>query len=153
MKTFFSIAAVLLVLLLGSVWWSKSSEKMDPDTISITGIHWHPKLEVYVNGEKQKIPPNIGIGPQYVLLPNFDRKMGMTAIHTHADVTQGIIHLEFNSAVHKNDIKLSRFFEIWGKDFRDFGKNAVMTVNGIGSAEFENYIMRDKDKIILRYSN
>jgi len=46
---------------------------------------------------------------------------------------------------------LENFFRNWGKDMRSFGANMRMTVNGVENTEFENYMMRDGDKIELRY--
>ena len=51
----------------------------------------------------------------------------------------------------KDDVKLGNFFRIWGKDIRSFGDGMTMTVNGEANTEFDNYQMRDKDKIELRY--
>lgn len=79
---------------------SQNSTKKSPDipdnqVAAREGIHWHPKLTITIKGEKQTIPANIGIGPQYQSNPLFDSSMGMTAIHTHEDAKDGIIHLEF----------------------------------------------------------
>ena len=111
----------------------------ESDIISKAGFHWHPKLAIYVKGEKQEIPTNIGIGAVH------------QQIHTHEDATEGVIHLEFQGLVRKQDIVLSQFFKNWGKDINSFGANIKMTVNGKENTEFENYIMQDKDKIELRY--
>ena len=75
----------------------------------------------------------------------------MHPIHTH-DST-GMLHLEFNEP---RDVKLSEFFEIWGKRFDsqcilencngDQG-TVKMRVDGQESTEFGNYMMRDGDQI------
>src|SRR3989344_3068163 len=140
MKNFLAIVALVVVLLIGGVWWSKSLQSKDPDLLSRNGLHWHPELAIYVKGEKQALPTNIGISP-----------LGMTPIHTHDDATLGIIHLEFSGLVRKEDITLGQFFTNWGKDMNSFGTNAKMTVNGVENIELENYVMRDKDKIVLTY--
>ncbi len=130
----------------GSIWWSKSMQSKDPDVISQNGLHWHPIVEVYVKGEKQAIPSNIGIGGQYSSQP-----MGMAPVHTHDDAVEGIVHLEFGDMVRKDDITLGRFLESWGKDINSFGSNVAMKVNGAENTELENYQMQDGDKIELRY--
>ena len=137
---------VIAVFFGGSIWWSRSMQSKDPDMISREGLHWHPILEVYVNGEKQVIPANIGIGGQYSSLP-----MGMSPIHTHDDAVDGVVHLEFSGLVRKDDITLGKFIENWGKDINSFGSDVKMTVNGAENVELGNYVMRDGDKIELRY--
>lgn len=137
---------ILAVLLGGSVWWFQSMQSKNPDVISRNGLHWHPVLEIYVKDEKQVIPANIGIGGQYSAFP-----MGMAPVHTHEDAKDGIVHLEFNGMVRENDIILGKFFESWKKDINFFGSKVKMTVNGIENMEFANYIMRDGDRIELKY--
>src|SRR3989344_3325474 len=129
---------VIAVFFGGSIWWSRSMQSKDPDMISREGLHWHPILEVYVNGEKQVIPANIGIGGQYSSLP-----MGMSPIHTHDDAVDGVVHLEFSGLVRKDDITLGKFIENWGKDINSFGSDVKMTVNGAENVELGNYVMRD----------
>jgi hypothetical protein len=136
----------IVFLFAGSIWWSKSMQSKDPDVISRNGLHWHPILDVYVKGEKQAIPPNIGIGAQYSSSP-----MGMAPVHTHDDAVDGVVHLEFGGVVRKSDITLGKFLESWGKDINSFGSTLVMKVNGVKNAELENYQMKDGDKIELRY--
>ena len=145
MKNFFTIAILLIVLLGGSVWWSKSMQSDKPYDVTSTcvshgglGMHIHPTLKIIVNGEEQPIPANIGI-------PN---AACMRPVHTH-DAT-GMIHIE---SVEIRDFPLKDFFSVWGKDFRDFGTEVSMTINGVENTDFENYIIRDKDEIVLTYTN
>ncbi|HEY4514096.1 MAG TPA: hypothetical protein VJH69_02120, partial [Candidatus Paceibacterota bacterium] len=108
--------------------------------VSASGIHWHPQLEIYFRGEKQEIPANIGLGAVH------------QPMHTHAeDSARGIIHLEFGSIVREDDLRLGRFFSVWGKEMRSLGANMKMSVNGKENTEYEEYIMRDQDKVELRY--
>lgn len=150
MKTILIISVAAALLLMGGVWWSNSLQSSDPDTIAVRGVHWHPHIEIYVKGEKQEIPANIGIGMQYAGTPTFDQNMRMTAMHTHEP--DGIIHLEFPARVTREDTKLKNFFAIWGKDMMsDFGMLTKMTVNDKENAELGEYEMKDSDKIELRY--
>lgn len=146
MKNLFIGMMGLLILIIG-VRWSKSPRSHDSDIIAETGLHSHPILEIYVNEERQIIPANIGIGPQYSSLP-----MGMSPVHTHDDAIDGVIHLEFSGTVRKNDIRLEKLFRNWGRDIDSFGSNKKMIVNGVENTEFGNYIMKDRDKIELRYN-
>lgn len=137
MKNIFIIGVIAVLLLLGGSWWTKSSQSKDSNVIATGGIHWHPQLEIYMKGVKQDIPANVGIGAVH------------QPIHTHDDMP--VLHLEFSGRVTKDDVKLGNFFRIWGKDMRSFGANMTMTVNGEANTEFENYSMRDKDRIIINF--
>ena len=137
MRNTLIIFAVLVLLFGGSIWWSKSLQKSDPNIISRNGLHWHPELTIYVKGEKIEIPQNLGLGT--VHLP----------VHTHEDLP--IIHLEFQNLVRKQDITLGQFFKSWGKDINSLGINVNMTVNGVENTELDNYEMKDGDKIELKY--
>jgi len=68
--------------------------------------------------------------------------------------------MEMEGLVTKDETRLGNFFEIWGKDFskeQSFDKKngadgkVKMLVNGKESSKFENYEMRDGDKIEIRY--
>lgn len=140
MKKALIIIAVAVLLLVGGTWWSKSLQTKDADLISTNGIHWHAELAIYVKGEKLPIPANIGLGAVH------------NPIHTHdEDAAAGIIHLEFAGLVRKSDTALGEFFKSWNKDIRVFGANMKMTVNGAENTEYENYQMKDGDKIELIY--
>lgn len=125
-------------------------QSVDTDVVSKGGMHSHPELAIFVQGERMEIPENIGIGPMHAGMPGYDASMQMAAMHTHD--ASGVIHLEFmQGPVRKDDVMLGQFFSMWGKDMRSFGGNMRMTVNGEPNTEFENYMMRDGDKIELHY--
>ena len=150
MKTILVAVGMALVLLIGGVLWSQNLQVSDSTVLSRGGIHWHPTLAIYVKEVKQAIPANLGIGAQYAGAPGYDPQMQMAAVHTHDDMP--IIHLEFmGGPVHIQDATLGQFFKMWGKDMRSFGTNMHMTVNGKDNTEYESYIMKDGDKIELRY--
>ena len=108
-------------------------------------LHIHPELQIIINGENYFIPPNIG------LFNNI-----MRPIHTHDE--PGILHIE---APCQRNFKLEEFFEIWGKTFNNecifeyCANNGTLkvTVNGKEKAEFQNYIMQDKDEIVIEYNS
>ncbi len=137
MKTILIIVGAIALLIVGGTWWSSSINSSDPSVISRSGLHWHPTLTIYVKGEKFEIPQNIGLGAVH------------SPMHTHDDLP--IIHLEYSGIVREKDAMLGQFFKNWGRDMRSFGTNMRMTVNGEENTEYENYIMRDGDKIELRY--
>ena len=150
MKTNLIIVGLIVILLFGGIWWSRSLQSSDPSVISMQGIHWHPELAIFVKGERIEIPENVGIGPMHAGMPGYDASMQMAAMHTHD--ASGVIHLEsMRGPVHQNDVRLGQFFSMWGKDIRSFGSNMRMMVNGAESVEYENYMMRDGDKIELHY--
>ncbi len=143
--------AVIAVIIGGSVGWfiwyiATLPQTPSSETISKSGIHWHPRLAIFIKDKAQEIPANLGIGAVH------------NPMHTH-DST-GVIHLEFQGVVRKNDLYLGRFFKIWGKQFNE---NCIfeycngpdgkikMTVNGTENNEFQNYPMRDSDQIEIRY--
>lgn len=141
MKIFFIGLATIVAAALASIFFLSPSERVsrtaDANVIASGGLHWHPSLEIYVGGVKQEIPQNLGLGAVH------------KPMHTHDDLP--IVHLEFTGVVKNEDITLGKFFDIWGKGMRSFGSNMRMTVNGVDNAEYEQYIMRDKDVIELHY--
>lgn len=139
--TSWSLGSGTIVALIGGLVWYVATRPPIPesDIVSRSAFHWHPELTIYVKGEKQEIPENIGIGAVH------------QPIHTHDDSGQGVVHMEFQGMARKQDITLGQFFKNWGKDIRTFGANMRMIVNGEENAEYENYVMKDKDRIELRY--
>lgn len=130
---------VCVLAIVGSIGWliTKQSAEQSTQTVSRSGMHWHPELTIYVKGEKIEIPANIGIG------------MNHLPIHTHDDSDKGVVHMEFQGLVQSDATTLGQFFKNWGKDMRSFGTNMRMTVNGEENTDYEEYKMRDKDQIEL----
>lgn len=121
----------------------------ESEIVARNGMHWHPKLSIYIKGKKQPFTNGIGLNGGV-----------HNPIHTHDDADKDIVHMEFQGLVTKNDTKLANFFKIWGKDFSStqiFDKkngeegSVKMTVNGKENTEFENYMMKDGDNIEIRY--
>ena len=134
----------------GLVWYLATRPSLpESEIIARSGIHWHSEIKISILGQKQEIPADIGIGVVH------------NPIHTHDNT--GAIHLEFSGLVRKDDTLLGKFFEIWGKKFNKdciFDKcngsegKIKMLVNGNQNDEFENYLMKDGDKIeIVYYAN
>lgn len=152
---------VLIIGGLGALIWYSGSRASVPESeiISRKGIHWHPELKIIIKGEEITIPANIGIGMQYAGYPLYDPMMMMTDMHTHDD--SGTLHWEvMEGPVQKEDVRLANFFAIWGKKFNENcilescnGPEETMTmfVNGKENTEFQNYLVKDKDRIEIRY--
>ena len=146
------IALTTIAILVGGIMLLSKSENTnvpEDQIVARTGLHWHPRVTVTIKGEKQEIPANLGLGAVH------------GKIHTHGtDNKEGVIHMEMQGIVTKDDTRLAGFFQVWGKEFTStkiFDKtNGVegtvkMTVNGKENTEFENYKMRDGDQIEIKY--
>lgn len=147
------IGAILSVLFVaGAVFFLSKGDNVnvpEDQIISRKGIHWHPKLTVLIKGEKQEIPADFGLGAIH------------SPIHTHvADSKEGVLHMEMSGLVTKDETKLNKWFQLWGKQFNAnciFDKcngsegTVKMTVNGGENTEFENYLMKDSDRIVVKY--
>lgn len=148
-KVIGGIGLLTLLILVGgvsllSLQQSKEASIPEGEVISRKGIHWHPRLSIYIKGKQQEIPKNLGIGGTI-----------HQPVHTHD--SSGTLHVEIGGVVTKDKIKLDNFFRIWGKQFSsecvvdECGGKVTMRVNGKENKEFENYLMRDKDSIEIRY--
>lgn len=107
-------------------------------------LHIHPQLSITMNGQTQTIPANVGITDTC-----------MSPVHTH-DAT-GTLHIEYLTA---KDFQLKHFFGIWGQTFSagelmgvptDATHRIRMLVDGAESTEYENLVLKDKQKIELFY--
>ena len=120
-----------------------TADKMDIKGHKNLALHIHPELQIIINKENKTIPMNIGLIRDI-----------MRPIHTHK--TDNILHIE---APCQRNFKLEEFFKVWGETFN---KNCIfeycadkgelkMYINEKENTEFENYIMGDKDKILIEY--
>lgn len=146
MKNILILGLIVVVSIFGVQVLLNKPLSGETQLISSTGLHWHPQLEIYIKGEKQEIPADMGLGVMH------------SPIHTHDDLP--IIHMEFSGKVTEGDTKIGNFFRVWGKNFNsdqlfDYKNspeaNVKMFVNGEENTEFENYKMKDGDKIEIRY--
>lgn len=140
----------LVILVGGIVLLSVGQKQVNPtDVISQNGLHWHPNLSIFIKGEQKLLDDGIGLGAVH------------QPMHTHTeDYKEGVVHMEMKGVVSKDDTKLGEFFQVWGKKFNsqcildqcatESGK-LKMTVNSQENAEYENYLMKDSDKIEIRY--
>src|SRR3989338_3283192 len=140
-----------IVLIGAVVYFSKTQapSTLSENVVAANGLHWHPRLAVYTNGEKQEFTDSIGLGAIH-------QKM-----HTHTeDYKDGVVHMEMTGVVTKEQKRLGNFFRIWGKKFSStqiFDKTngpegtVKMSVNGKVNTDFENYEMKDKDLIEITF--
>lgn len=127
----------------------RDSKSSDPNVVSENGLHYHPQLAIYVNGDKVTIPTNIGLSQAKHKSP-----------HTHDE--KGELHWENEGTVTKDDLKLGKLFENWGKKFSSTqlldktdpsGSKITMTVNGQPNTEFGDHLVADKEAIEIKYQD
>lgn len=153
-KVYIILSLSTIMVLVGAVMFisrdnSSSVSVPKEEIITSNGLHWHPRLEVYIKGEKQEFTDSIGLGAIHQLM------------HTHKeDYKEGVVHMEMQGVITKDETKLKNFFRIWGKDFSStqiFDKKngeegkVKMMVNGKENTDFENYMMKDDDQIVIKY--
>ena len=111
-------------------------------------VHIHQQLDVFVDGTKVPIPPNIGIGPQSAFI---------SPLHTHEDPAS-IMHVESPTA---SRYSLGQFFAVWGVrlDARCIGAKCAggdtqlrMWVNGkLVSGDPTRLVLAEHQVIVLAY--
>ncbi|MEK6948419.1 MAG: hypothetical protein AABX19_04215 [Nanoarchaeota archaeon] len=144
----YTIMILAIILLVSVVTITKQQDDDNNIEIDIpeNPIHWHPHLTIKIDGENINIPENIGITPS-IHYP----------VHTHE--TDGTIHLENNNPTTET-LRVEYFFKVWDKKFNkecilDYctDKGTIkMTVNGKENTEYENYMWKDKDEILIEYT-
>ena len=159
LKPIYIAIIVIVAVFIGFILLFKSlSQSKNTSGVPQQPVHWHPKLKIIIKGEEQFIPPNIGIS----IGKNIDNQIsGMRMSPTHTHESDGTIHLENNRPWEKPEtLTLGYFFKVWGKNFNSScifeycnGENGTltMTVNGKPNQEFDNYVMHDKDEIVIEY--
>lgn len=143
------VLATIAIIVGGVFMFSRKSNLPKEKIVAENGLHWHPKLTIYIKGQKQQLDRDIGLGGVEM------------SMHTHKeDYKNGVVHMEMNGTVSKDQTKLGRFFQIWGKEFNskcifDRCNNSEgkvkMTVNGKVNTDFNDFLMKDGDNIEIRY--
>jgi len=144
------ITAVVILLIVFLASSNSTSSKTTREvaltctTDMATQFHIHPYLQIFINGQKQEIPTNIGI-----------KTNCMNSLHTHDN--SGKIHVE---SPEKRDFTLADFFAVWNKTY---SRNQILdykvddthimrqTVNGKETQDYENTVLKDEDEIIIYY--
>ena len=123
----------------------KSSTSVPMDTMGMMHLHTH--LTLVIDGKEEQVPANIGIDPSLWndhSLDSYGMK-GMTVLHTHD--TSGTIHVESYKV---QDYTFGQLLDIWKPNL--VGDKIFMTVNGQPVQDYQNYIFKDGDKVILSVS-
>jgi len=153
--TIFIIILVGIIYLISLGFSAMNKESLDCKTAPATEInigghanlklHIHSNLIIKINEVQYNLPANIGVATG-ILRP----------LHTHDPDNK--VHIEGPCA---RDFKLGEFFQVWNKEFNenqifDYATpngTLTMTVNGVPNTQFENYVMRDEDKIVIEYKS
>lgn len=149
-KTTIAIATLTVIIfggIVGSAFYQQKNFQPRNQCVQHNpnlGMHIHPNVQIEIDGQPQPIPANIGINPTC-----------MKAIHTHDET--GKVHLEYSEP---HDFTLADFFAVWGKTFN---KNQIldkqvdeittirMTVDGQPNEDYENLVLKDEQKVIIKY--
>ena len=136
-----------------------TNSSLDPEPISRECLdhdglarHDHAVLKIFIDGEQELIPANIGI------MTDICNEQGeeMHAVHTHD--SSGRLHIESNEPI---DIPIGVFFDIWGQHFDETGifeyrvnstHELVMTVGDTVVDSYDDYLLVNTSDIIeIRY--
>ncbi|MEX0712439.1 MAG: peptidylprolyl isomerase [Pirellulales bacterium] len=122
--------------------------------------HIHAQLSIFVDGAKVAIPANIGMTATAFL----------SFIHTHD--ASGVLHIHpINGQSPTEFLTVGDFFDTWRTNAGLPGNNpnaifndsqilgnlegnthlVRMYVNGVASQDFENYVIHDRDHIVISY--
>jgi hypothetical protein len=104
-------------------------------------VHFHPHLDIYVDGVPETIPANTGINDTC-----------MANLHTHD--TSGTIHVESSDVGAINDFVLGDFFMVWGQPIEREGYDLSATVNGnsVAATDLATLKLVDDQQIVFNYT-
>ncbi len=144
-KPFFYLVALLLVI--GGVWllynWAASTPRIGP----VGSTHIHQDLKIYLEGKQ------IDLSQQ---------KYQVKVPYVHVEGGDGdVIH------VHATGVIIGMFFDSLGMKFskecfntdegriycNDGEKTLKFIVNGAANEEFDKYLLKDLDKILISYGS
>ena len=116
-------------------------------------MHFHPHLNLIIDGKPVTIPSQIGIDPslwkdhsldQYGMQAMSNGMSGMAPLHTHD--ASGTIHVESNA---NRNYTLGEFLNIWG-GLDTSGKTVKATADGKSVSGYKDLILRDGEQINLQ---
>ena len=149
-KTVVVWVVIGIVLLGGLFMWPKFSnpyrgdikawERAGVDCLpshTRAALHIHPHLTITVDGTQEDIPQNTGIV-----------RGCMAELHTHEG--DGTIHAE--SVLAAKEFTLGQFLLIYKKPYEREGYTVSMKVDGVESQEGEDLVLRDKQDVVLEYT-
>lgn len=149
---------VIALVILSGAWFFLSLPKPPPVNYDVVGlsfplgnIHWHATPTVTVCGETVALPK-----------PPPGQEFGNALLHVHND---SLFHIE-GSVSSPSQITLGAMMSNIGKNFSQMAlldkKNGdscpsgkagkvQLIINGVENNQYENYIIRDGDKIEMRF--
>ena len=137
------IAIIAGVAIFMSYSQSKSTTSVPIDSMGMMHLHTH--LTLVFDGKEAPVPAQIGIDQTLWDDHSIDSygMTGMAPLHTHD--TSGTIHVESYKI---KDYYLGQLLVIWGLNLSEY-KQVTLTVNGQPFTDYQNYVFKDGDKIIL----
>ncbi len=159
-KLFSKITAysIIALVVIGGIWFFLSLPKPEQKNYDVGGlsfplgnIHWHATPTIAICGENVSLPK-----------PAPGQHLGSGLLHMHDDM---LFHIE-GSVSSPSQITLGAMMSNIGKSFSQttlLGKkngdpcptgkegNVQLIVNGVENSEFENYIIKDGDKIEMHF--
>ena len=158
--TVLGVAICILFLLMSqSTPELNAQESIANKTSNKIIMHIHANLSVTVNGKSLIVPNGIGINSSLWKDHSLDRfgtgqnanifgliTRAMSPLHTHD--SSGTIHVE--STEYRN-YTLGQFLNIWGIPLQ--GSKINLLTDGNSTENYNNYILKDGEKMILKIEN
>ena len=150
--TYFIVFIFLILISYGGYGLFKKSAEKEATAYTKTNVHWHTYPKVIICGEEKELPYPLGQG-----------HLGNALLHTHSP-PDNFMHIE-GKVYSADEIKLGKYFEVLGIKFTQsqiFDKKngdlcngklgkLKMFVNDIENFELNNYVIKDKDNILIKY--
>jgi len=150
---------ILFLLMSQSTPELNAQESIANKTSNKIIMHIHANLSVTVNGKSLIVPNGIGINSSLWKDHSLDRfgtgqnanifgliTPAMSPLHTHD--SSGTIHVE--STEYRN-YTLGQFLNIWGIPLQ--GSKINLLTDGNSTENYNNYILKDGEKMILKIEN
>ena len=147
---------ILFLLMSQSTPELNAQESIANKTSNKIIMHIHANLSVTVNGKSLIVPNGIGINSSLWKDHSLDRfgtgqnanifgliTPAMSPLHTHD--SSGTIHVE--STEYRN-YTLGQFLNIWGIPLQ--GSKINLLTDGNSTENYDNYILKDGEKMILK---
>jgi hypothetical protein len=119
-------------------------------------MHIHSNLNVTVNGKSLMVPNGIGINSTLWNDHSLDKfgterkttifgmvTPAMSPLHTHD--SSGTIHVE---SIEYRNYTLGQFLNIWGIPLE--GSRVNLFIDGNSTDNYSNYVLKDREKMILK---
>jgi hypothetical protein len=147
---------ILFLLMSQSTPELNAQESIANKTSNKIIMHIHANLSVTVNGKSLIVPNGIGINSSLWKDHSLDRfgtgqnanifgliTPAMSPLHTHD--SSGTIHVE---STENRNYTLGQFLNIWGIPLQ--GSKINLLTDGNSTENYDNYILKDGEKMILK---